>query len=95
VQEESNQVEHGSCGQVRDPWARAVPRVPRKAATGLGVALRISMETPHLKMIQLKEIQMITGMILLCTLYLDVESFYWHRSQLCKSLDRESFGRSC
>lgn len=95
VQEESNQVEHGSCGQVGDPWARAVPRVPRKAATGLGVALRISMETPHLTMIQSKEIRTITGMIPLCTLYLVVESFSRHRSQLCKSLDWESFGWSC
>lgn len=90
VQEESGQVEHGSCGQARGPWARAVPRVPRKAATGLGVALRISMEAPHLKMIQ-----SITGTIPLRTLYLDVESFSLHRSQLCKSLGVESFGQSC
>lgn len=86
VQEESGQVEHGSCGQARGPWARAVPRVPRKAATGLGVALGISMEAPHLKMIQ-----SITGMIPLRTLYLDVESFSLHRSQLCKSLGVEKF----
>lgn len=74
MHEESSQVEHGSCGQARGPWARAVPTVPRKAAAGLGVALGISMETPHLKMLQSKEIQTGTGMIPLCTLYLDVES---------------------
>lgn len=95
VHEESSQVEHGSCGQAQDPWVRAAPRVPRKAETGLGVALRISMETPHLKMLHSKEMQGVTGMSPLCRLCLDVESSSGRRSQLCNSLDWESFGQSC
>lgn len=66
MQEESQQVQHGSCGRAQGPWAGDVLGVQGEAAAGLGGALRFSMETPHLQMVHSREGRVRTGVIPRC-----------------------------
>lgn len=66
MQEESQQVQHGSCGRAQGPSAGDVLGVQGEAAAGLGGALRFSMETPHLQMVHSREGRVRTGVIPRC-----------------------------